>query len=86
MLESVPNNQNIRSGRTVSLVVVFHVQEGIEVDIAVEMYIGSMFPSAHTSCSKNRIRTLPSSTTCTAAIADACRRTSTGTSDASLIE
>lgn len=35
-------DHDIKSGRTVSLVVVFHVQEGVEVNIAVEVHVGPM--------------------------------------------
>lgn len=74
---SVPYNQNIRSGRTVSLVVVFHVQEGVEVNVAVEVHVRPMSRSEHDARSHIEIRTLPASTTCTAATADACKRTAT---------
>lgn len=74
--------QSIRSRRTVSLVVVFHVQEGVEVNVAVKVHVGPKPRSEHDERSHNGIRTLPASTTCTAVTADACRRTAIRTSDA----
>lgn len=74
-LVNATREQRIGSVRTVSLVVVFHVQEGVEVNIAVEVHIGPMSRSEHDRPAHIEIRTLPASTTYTAATADACRRT-----------
>ena len=62
-------------GETICLVVVFHVEERVVVDVAVKVHVWSALPSVCSTSVRRKSRTRHASTTCTLARADGGKKT-----------